>query len=202
MVPIGHPRKLDQWHSLACPAVVDCGRWRVDVSQIEAVGVKNFLVTQQFDASSQVVHQAYRAEQTWQGFSGLPFVGDPVVQSFDDGDPTVVETAYRVAIDLPALATTFIDADKMTFVEITTLHADGSGTFEIVPDHYGKLLAASGRIEMVPFDQQRCERLIQGSVDVSLGWSGKLFEGPVEDAIVTGLKQALAAQATQVALPD
>lgn len=163
--------------------------------------MKKFLVTQQFDASSQAVHQAFRSEETWQSFAGLPFVGDPVVQSFSDGDPTVVTTAYRVSIDLPALASTFIDADKMTFVEVTSLHSDGSGTFDIVPDHYGKLLSASGRIEMVPFDDERCERLIQGSVDVSLGWSGKIFEGPVEDAIVTGLKQALAAQATQISLP-
>ena len=164
--------------------------------------MKNFLVTQQFDASSHVVHQAFRSEETWQSFAGLPFVGDPVVHSFTPGEPTTITTAYRVSIDLPALAGNFIDANKMTFVEVTTLQADGSGTFDIVPDHYAQLLSASGRIEMVPFDQGRCERLIQGSVDVNLGWSGKLFEGPVEDAIVTGFKQALVAQATQIVLSD
>ena len=160
--------------------------------------MKKFLVTQQFDASSEMVHQAYREQDTWQSFAGLPFVGDPVVTSFSASEPTIIETAYRVSLDLPALAKTFIDADKMTFVEVTTLHADGSGTFEIRPDHYANLLKASGRIEMVPFDDDRCERLIQGSVEVSLGWSGKLFEAPVEDAIVTGLKHALEAQANQV----
>lgn len=108
--------------------------------------------------------------------------------------------AYRVEIDLPPLADKFIDANKLTFVERTTLVTDGSGSFDILPDHYGKLLRASGRIEMVPFDRGRCERLVQGSVDVNLGWSGKLFEAPVEDAIVTGLKQALAAQAAQVSV--
>jgi hypothetical protein len=178
--------------------------WRIDVYEIETVLtlVKNFLVTQQFDASSQVVHQAFRSEETWQSFAGLPFVGDPVVHSFTPGEPTTITTAYRVSIKLPALAGNFIDANKMTFVEVTTLQADGSGTFDIVPDHYAKLLSASGRIEMVPFDQDRCQRLIQGSVDVNLGWSGKLFEGPVEDAIVTGFKQALVAQATQIVLPN
>lgn len=160
--------------------------------------MKKFLVTQQFDASSETVHAAYRREDTWQSFAGLPFVGDPVVTSFTAGDSTTIKTAYRVSIDLPPLADKFIDANKMTFVEVTTLHADGSGTFEILPDHYSKLLQASGRIEMVPFDDGRCERLIQGSVDVSLGWAGKLFEGPVEDAIVTGLKEALQAQASQI----
>jgi len=162
--------------------------------------MKKFLVTQQFDASSGAVHQAFLSKQTWQSFSDLPFVGDPVVTSFVGGDPTVISTAYHVSIDLPPLASNFIDADKMTFVEITTLYGDGSGSFEIVPDHYANLLAASGRIEMVPFDQGRSERLIQGSVDLDLGWAGKLFESPVEDAIVTGLKQALTAQANQINL--
>ena len=160
--------------------------------------MKKFLVTQQFDASSEIVHQAYRQEDTWLAFAGLPFVGDPIVTAFSASEPTTIETAYKVSIDLPALATTFIDADKMTFIEVTKLHADGSGTFEIVPDHYAKLLRASGRIEMVPFDAGRCERLVQGLVEVNLGWSGKLFEAPVEDAIVTGLKHALEAQAAQV----
>lgn len=163
-------------------------------------GVKKFLVTQQFDASSEIVHQAYRQEDTWQGFGGLPFVGDPVVTSFTASEPTTIETAYQVLIELPPLAATFIDANKMTFVEVTRLHADGSGTFEIVPDHYSKLLRASGRIEMVPFDAGRCERLVQGFVEVSLGWSGKLFEAPVEEAIVTGLKHTLEAQAAQVSV--
>ena len=117
--------------------------------------MKKFLVTQQFDASSQRVHQAFRTETTWQSFAGLPFVGDPTVQSFTGGDPTIIATAYQVSIDLPALARSFIDADKMTFVEVTTLHADGSGAFDIVPDHYSDLLSASGRIEMVPFDEGR-----------------------------------------------
>ena len=144
------------------------------------------------------MHQAYRQEDTWQSFGGLPFVGDPAVTSFSENEPITIETAYQVFLELPPLAATFIDANKMTFVEVTRLHADGSGTFEIVPDHYAKLLQASGRIEMVPFDGGRCERLIHGSVHVNLGWSGKLFEGPVEDAIVTGLKHALQAQADQV----
>ncbi|MFT5268847.1 MAG: hypothetical protein ACI88C_002288 [Acidimicrobiales bacterium] len=203
MAAAWHSRQLDKWPSLAGFGVVSHRWWRADVCEVGTVLtlVKKFLVTQQFDASSQVVHQAFRCEQTWRSFAGLPFVGDPVVQSFIGGEPTTIATAYRVSIGLPAPADKFIDADKMTFVEVTTLQADGSGTFDIVPDHYDKLLSAFGRIEMVPFDQGCCERLIHGSVDVNLGWSGKFFEGPVEDAIVTGLTQALVAQANQIVLP-
>lgn len=106
--------------------------------------------------------------------------------------------AYRVTIDLPALAETFIEDDKMTFVERTEINSDGAGTFTIIPDHYKKMLKASGRFEMVPFDDDYCERLVHGSVDISLGWAGKLFETPVEEAVVKGLSEALAAQADQV----
>lgn len=160
--------------------------------------VKKFLVTQRFDGSAERVAQAYLQKATWGSFSGLPFVGDPTLKSFAADATTIVKMAYQVSIDLPALAETFIDGDKMTFVEQTELHVDGSGTFTIIPDHYKSMLKASGRFEMVPFDDDYCERLIQGSVDISLGWAGKLFESPVEDAIVTGLSQALTAQADQV----
>jgi len=163
--------------------------------------MKKFLVTQKFDATSDQVATAFNEQTTWQGFAGLPFVGDPTLVSFTPGAITEISMSYRVMIHLPALAEAFIDEDKMTFVENTRLQANGSGTFDIVPDHYENLLKASGRIEMVPFDDGRCERLIQGSVDLSLGWTGKLFEGPVEDAIVTGFKDALVAQAKQVAFP-
>lgn len=159
--------------------------------------VRKFIVAQRFAAPPDAIAAAYLDRATWDAFSGLPFVGDPKVASFDAGRPTTIATNYRVRIDLPALAATFIDADKLTFVEITVLHADGSGTFEIRPDHYDDLLASSGRIELLPAEDG-CERRIDGHVEVDLGWSGKLFERPVEDAIVTGLSQALEAQALQV----
>ena len=162
--------------------------------------MKKFLLTQKFDASADVVAAAFADEATWRGFAGLPFVGDPVLHSFSAAELIEISMGYRVSIDLPPLADKFIDPDKLTFIELTTLQSDGSGSFKIVPDHYQKLLKASGRIEMVAYDDDFCERLIHGSVDVDLGWTGKLFEGPVEDAIVTGLKEALAAQAGQITL--
>lgn len=163
--------------------------------------MKKFLVTQKFDAPAANVVAAFASESTWRSFAGLPFVGDPDVQSFSAGEPIEIEMAYRVSVDLPPLANKFIDAHKLTFVEVTALEADGSGSFTIVPDHYSKLVTASGRIEMVPYDGDWCERLIQGSVNVDLGWTGALLESTVEEAIVTGLKQALQAQAKQVPLP-
>lgn len=160
--------------------------------------MRKFLVTQRFDAPHEVIAAAYLQRSTWERFAGLPFVGDPTVDSFDAGPPATIASSYRVHVELPALAAGFIDADKLTFVEIIVLHADGSGTFEIQPDHYSDLLTSSGRIELVDQGADRCERLVEGHIHVDLGWSGKLFERPVEDAIVSGLSKAFAAQADQV----
>lgn len=141
----------------------------------------------------------YRRESTWRGFANLPFVGDPVVREFRLGEPVEVHTHYKVSIDVPSMARRFIDPDKLTFVEITRLGADGSGTFKIVPDHYSKLLRSSGTVETIDAGDT-CERRIAGEVDVSLGWAGMLFEQPVEEAIVGGLQRALEAQAEQLQL--
>lgn len=162
--------------------------------------MKRFRVTQQFDAPSDVVHAAYCKQETWERFGGLPFVGDPVIESFVTGDPTTIAMRYRISVDLPALASSFIDAKKLTFVEITTLHDDGTGSFEIQPDHYSHLFESAGGIDLASLDDGRCERVVHGHVDVTLGWTGKMLEAPVEDVIVNGLKKALAAQALQVPL--
>ena len=162
--------------------------------------MKKFRVTQRFDAASATVRAAYAEEETWRSFADLPFVGDPVLVSFSPGNPIAIAMAYQVRVDLPPLAENFIDGDRLTFVERTELHSDGSGVFEIIPDHYAKLLRSSGSIELVEDGETACERHISGSVDIRLGWAGKLFESPVEDAIVNGLSTALRAQAKQVPL--
>ena len=163
--------------------------------------MKKFSVVQRFDASRDEVIAAFRTKDTWQTFKGLPFVGDPALEAFDaagGADTVEVAMSYRVQMDLPALAEKFIDPKKLTFVERNELGADGRGTFKIIPDHYKKMLSSSGTTEVVALDDGGCERRINGSVDLSLGWAGMLFEGPVEEAIVNGLQSALAAQAKQV----
>jgi hypothetical protein len=153
---------------------------------------------QQFDMPAPVVVEAFRTESTWQSFDSLPFVGTPSVTSFVADEPVRIETHYRVSLELPALARTFIDPERLTFLEVTELHVGGSGRYHIVPDHYTDLLRSSGTTVVTPLPDDRCERTINGLVDVSLGWKGMLFEGPVEEAIVGGFKKALSAQAAQV----
>lgn len=162
--------------------------------------MKRFRLTQQFDAPSDVVHAAYREQATWEGFADLPFLRDPVIESFVPGEPTVVAMRYLVSVELPAPATPFIDARKLTFVELTTLRDDGTGSFVIQPDHYSHLFESAGGIDIVSLDKGRCERVVHGHVDVTLGWTAKMLEAPVEDVIVNGLEKALAAQALQVPL--
>lgn len=158
----------------------------------------NFTVVQQFKAAAPTVIDAFRSEATWRSFDGLPFVGSLSLAAFVDSEPVRIETNYRVSLDLPALARTFIDPERLTFVEITHLDSGGSGTFEIVPDHYKDLLRSSGTSIVSGTADDRCERIVNGRVDVSLGWKGMFLEGPVEEAIVGGLTKALHAQAIQL----
>ena len=162
--------------------------------------MKKFTVVQEFDAPASLVIDVFRREETWRGFADLPFVGTPAVGSFVAGDVVHVEAAYRVSLDLPALARTFIDPDRLTFVEITRLDDVGGGVFEIRPDHYSSMLSSAGTTRVTPLDGGYCKRTVTGTVEVSLGWKGALFEAPVEDAIVGGLQKALRAQAEQLDL--
>ena len=159
--------------------------------------MKRFAVGQRFTQPRDAVVDAFRDERVWRGLRDLPFVGDPSVRSFESAEVTSISVWYRVTIELPPLADRFIQPDKLSFVERSRLHLDGTGTFDIVPEHYPKLLKASGTTEIVS-GEGGSERHVRGSVDVNLGWSGKLFEGPVEDAIANGLVEALNAQARQV----
>jgi hypothetical protein len=159
-----------------------------------------FAITQTFELPSDAVIEAYRLERTWHSFRGLPFVGDANLCDFVAGDPTHIETRYHVSVNVAPAARRFIDPDKLSFIEVSRLASDGSGTFEIVPDHYGALIRSSGITRVEPIDDATCIRLMEGVVDVSLGLAGMLFERPVEEAVVRGLRDALFAQAEQIRL--
>ena len=155
-------------------------------------------VIQSINAEPAGVIWAFRTEAFYRSLRDLPFVGSPELVSFEsNGADVLIDLRYRVAIDLPGPARAFIDPDKLTFVESSRLHPDGTGTFEIRPDHYGTLLSSSGETA-VAGDSGACQRTMAGSLDVDLGWKGKIFEHEAEKAIAGGLEQALLAQVAQV----
>lgn len=140
------------------------------------------------------VVEAFRSADLHDHLIGLPFVGSPTLVDHQvSGSEVSVVTAYAVDIDLPSAAHAFVDPERLTFHEHTTLTADGTGTFVLRPDHYPKLLQASGTIRVSP-DGDGAVRVVSGDLRVDLGWKGKLFQTPVERAIADGFGSALRAQ--------
>lgn len=143
---------------------------------------------------------AYRSADLSGALSNLPFVGSPesVAHNSDAENGTVTaSTRWKVELDLPGVALAFVDPALLTFVEHCELAADGTGTFRIIPEHYPKLLKASGQTAIAS-DGDTTLRTTSGSLRIDLGWKGKLFEGQVEQAIADGLARSLQAQVPQV----
>ena len=143
---------------------------------------------------------AYQSPELYTELTDLPFVGSPTLDSVardEDARRTHVASRWKVQLELPAVALAFVDPDRLVFVEEAELHDDGSGTFRIVPDHYAKLLRASGETT-VSASSGTTVRTTTGNLKVDLGWKGKLFESQVEQAIVDGLTKALRAQVPQI----
>lgn len=146
------------------------------------------------------VIEAYRSRELFEAFDDLPFVGRGTVVKHSPGSdngPTINHTQWRVELDLPAAARMFVDQDRLSFVEKMELSVDGTGSFVIDPEHYAKLLRASGTTTVNATDGG-VQRVTEGKLRVDLGWAGKMFEGDVERAIAGGLTRALHAQVSQV----
>lgn len=142
---------------------------------------------------------AYADPGLYGSFEDLPFVGTPEPLGHrHEAEVTSLEVRYAVKVDLPAAAHVFVDPARLTFVEHSQLASDGSGTFHVVPDHYGKLLAFAGSYRLAPHGGAGARRSMVGRLRVDLGWKGKLFEGDVTRAIANGLTRSLHAQVPAV----
>lgn len=158
-----------------------------------------FAVEQEFQGvTSAHVAAAYREQSLYDVITDLPFVGRPEPVAFNRvGDDVRLDLRYRVQLELPGAARAFIDPDKLTFVERSTITPDGATTFRVLPDNYAELLTCGGRAALTE-GPAGVVRQTTGQLDLDLGWQGALFEGQVAQAIVNGFRQSIAAQTTQV----
>lgn len=152
-----------------------------------------FSATQAFTSlSTHQVTEAYADARLYPQFNSPHFGGAPEVLDLTYGaDGVEVAVRYRLKVDLPAAAEAFVQADKLTFVEYTTLRHDGSGTFDVAPDHYGHILEASGEITI---GGEPATRKYLGDIAVDLGWAGMVFQDRVERGIAEALEEALRLQ--------
>ena len=71
---------------------------------------------------------------------------------------------YAFAGDLSSAVKAVVDPEQLTWVEESTLdRTTHRTTFRIVPDHYGRMLEASGTIDLVPDGDRRCRHRPAGA---------------------------------------
>jgi len=70
------------------------------------------------------------------------------------------------------------------------MNADGSGSFDIVPDHYSDMLQAFGELSI---DTKTQTRMLTGELNIDLGIAGILFQDQAERQIGQGLAHVLEA---------
>jgi len=158
-----------------------------------------FEVRQEFiGVTTAHVAAAFRERSLYDVMTDLPFVGRPEPTSFERVDDDVkLDLRYRVQLELPAPARAFIDPEKLTFVERSTIEPDGTTRFDVLPDHYSELLRCSGQV-VLSDGAEGVVRQTTGDLKLDLGWQGMLFETQVEEAIVKGFRQSITAQTRQV----
>jgi hypothetical protein len=123
----------------------------------------------------------------------LPKLGSAEVLSQSrTGDVVVQQVRYLFRAELSGAVTKVVDPDRLTWVEDSTVDLRAHATrCEIRPDAYANLLAGRYDASIEP-DGRGARRVITGTIKVKV----PLVGGKVERAIVSGLQENAAAQAT------
>lgn len=151
----------------------------------------DFTVTQRFDADLDEVVAIYSDPAFFCALPPTERLATPeLVSSERDGDTVILRLRHRLTAELPSMVTKFVDPDKLTWVEVTTLDAAARhSTSDLLPDEYPDLLRASASATFAA-DGSGTTRVVQGRVEVPV----PIFGAKVEGAIVEGLEAYLVAE--------
>jgi hypothetical protein len=152
-----------------------------------------FTVVQQIAAPPDAVATAYANPDFYETLVGLPNLGPPEVLSHDvNGDIVQLRIRYRYTADLSSIVRAVVDPKKLTWVEVSTHRlAERKVTFHMDPDHYADRFESSGSYRFdASSDGAGTVRRSTGDVSIR----ARLVGGRVEQAIVAGLKEHLAAE--------
>jgi len=157
-----------------------------------------FDLTQRFAHDHRTVSQAYADPDLYPTLVGLPKLGGITVLDRDQASHDRVRLRIRFAFtgDLPTAATAIVDPARLTWVQESDHDlVSGRATFRLVPDHYPDRLQASGTFVVTPGQADgRATRSVSGELKVR----ALLVSGKVEQAIISGLAEYLAAEAPAV----
>jgi hypothetical protein len=152
-----------------------------------------FSVVQQIDAPPHAVAAAYADPDFYAMLVGLPNLGPPDVLSHDvDGGVVRMRIRYRYIAELSSVVRAVVDPKKLSWVEVSTHDLTAREvTFHMEPDNYADRFQASGSYRFEAAENgARTVRRSRGEVTIR----ARLVGGRVEQAIVAGLKDHLAAE--------
>lgn len=155
----------------------------------------DFDIEQRYQAGPDAVARAYVEPGLYELIGDASSLGRPEVLGVSvDGDVARLEVRYRFAGHLNAAARAALDPDKLTWVERSTHDlARHHVEFRLIPDHYGDRFKASGEATVTARGTGSVRR-VTGSLTVKAPLVGRA----VEKAIVSGLRDHLAAEAEAV----
>jgi hypothetical protein len=155
-----------------------------------------FRIVQRFDAPVEQVEAALLDPAFLERMGELPKLGRPQLLDQQDQDGVVRRRVrFAFAGHLSSAVTAVVDPAKLSWVEESTTDRRTHRTsFTIRPDHYGDRLRAGGTFTLEA-DGGGSRRVAEGDVDVRF----PLVGGKVERAIVSGLQEHAAAEATAMA---
>jgi hypothetical protein len=152
-----------------------------------------FRIEQRVPAPARAVQDALVDPAYLERLAELPKLGRPeLLDSQRDGATVRQRVRYRFAGELNAAARAALDPRRLTWIEDSTIDLDACRTtFRILPDHYADRLSCSGTF-VVADEGDGCRRTAEGEMKVRM----PLVGGKVEQAIVSGLREHAAAEAT------
>lgn len=155
----------------------------------------DFTVIQAFAPSTDAVARAYASPELYEHLVGLPKLGAPeVIDCRDDNDLVHLQVRYRFVGELSPAVTAVVDPRRLSWVEHST-HDVAAHTvrYRLVPDHYADRLQSSGSCSIEP-QSDGSVRTVTGRLKVR----ALVVGGAVERAIVSGLREHLAAEVAVV----
>ena len=151
-----------------------------------------FELTQRYTATVDQVDRAYADTALYPALVGLPKLGQ--IEVLDDAPADQTRVRFHFTGDLPAAVTAVVDPRKLSWVQVTEHDRERHrGRFRMLPDHYPDRLRCSGQFDITE-SADGSVRKIRGELKVQ----ALLVAGRVEQAIVSGLEEYLAAEAPVV----
>lgn len=154
-----------------------------------------FTVDQRYGTGPDELALAYADPDLYDHLVGLPNLGAPEVLAHRRAEQVVdLEIRYRFTGELSAAARAVLDPSRLTWVERSRHDLSGRTTsFEMTADHYADRFRCRGTYRFAE-SERGSVRHCEGDLRVK----ALLVAGAVEGAIVSGLKEYLAAEAPVV----